>query len=188
MYLGQAQPIEDRHSLSSTGKAYRGQAQGIQDRHSVSMTSTAYRGQAQRIVDRHSNYRARNTVLLLYSEHCLLFGSFSGVVQHPVSALFLAYKMNHLKRKLPEIKDNIDDSICAMSSTPGTSAAGASRAVAQGQQGNSSKTETVSFATRAADSFRYLSVVFYFLICFFFCFLYICKPKVSLPCSRCFEF
>ena len=30
----------------------------------------------------------------------------------------------------------MDDSICAMSSTPGTSAAGASRAVAQGQQGN----------------------------------------------------
>ena len=71
----------------------------------------------------------------------------------------------------------MDDSICAMSSTPGTSAAGASRAVAQGQQGNSSKTETVSFATRAADNFRYLSVVFYFLLCFFFYFFMSAKQK-----------
>lgn len=143
-------------------------------------TSTAYRGQAQRIVNRHSNYRARNTVLLLYIEHCLLFGSFSGVVQHPVSALFSAYKMNHLKSKLQEIKYHMDDSICAMSSTPGTSASGAARSVAQGQQGNSSKTETVSFATRAADNFRYLSVFFLFSTLFFLLFSLYLQNKSKL--------
>ena len=83
VYRGQAQRIEDGHSVSSTGTAYWRQAQGIEDRHSVLRTSTAYRGQAQRIVDRHSNYRARNTVLLLYSEHCPMslhgeFTRFSG--------------------------------------------------------------------------------------------------------------
>ena len=87
--------------------------------------------------------------------------------------------MNHLKRKLQRIRDNIDDSICAMSSTPGTSAAGASRAVAEGQQGNSSQTETVSFATRAADYFRFLLFFIVYFV-FFFCFLYICTTKVSL--------
>ena len=69
----------------------------------------------------------------------------------------------------------MDDSICAMSSTPGTSAAGASRAVTQGQQGNSSKTETVSFATRAADNFRYLSVFFIFYFVFSFVFFIFAK-------------
>ena len=89
--------------------------------------------------------------------------------------------MNHLKRKLQEIIDNIDDSICAMSSTSGTSAAGALRAVAQGQQGNSSQTETVSFAARAADYFRY---IFFYIVYFVF----ICITKVSLPWSPRVEF
>ena len=97
-----------------------------------------------------------------------------------MSALFLACKMNRLKRKLQEIKDNMDDSICAMSSTPGTSAAGASRAVAQDQQGNSSKTETVSFATRAVDNFRYLSVVFLFSTLFFLLFSLYLQNKSKL--------
>ena len=69
----------------------------------------------------------------------------------------------------------MDDSICAMSSTPGTSAAGTARSVAQGQQGNSSKTETVSFATRAADNFRYLSVFFIFYFVFSFVFFIFAK-------------
>ena len=60
---------------------------------------------------------------------------------------------------------NIDDSICAMSSTPGAPAAGALRAVTQGQQGNSSQTETVSFATRAANYFRFL---LFFIVYFVF--------------------
>ena len=76
--------------------------------------------------------------------------------------------MNHLKRKLQEIIENTDDSICAMSSTPGTSAAGASRAVTQGQQGNYSQTETVSFATRAADYFRYLLFFIVYFVFFIF--------------------
>ena len=59
-----------------------------------------------------------------------------------------------------------------MSSTPGTSAAGASRAVAQGQQGNSSKTETVSFATRAADNFRYLLFFIVYLVVSFVFFIF----------------
>ena len=70
----------------------------------------------------------------------------------------------------------MDDSICAMSSTPGTSAAGTARSVAQGQQGNSSKTETVSFATRAADNFRYLSV-FFFIFYFVFSFVFFIFAK-----------
>ena len=76
--------------------------------------------------------------------------------------------MNHLKRKLQEIIDNIDDSICAMSATPGTSSAEASRAVKEGQEGNS-QTETVSFATRAADNFRYL---LFFIVYFVFSFAF----------------
>ena len=56
-----------------------------------------------------------------------------------------------------------------MSSTPATSAAGASRAVAEGQQGNSSQTETVSFATRAAGYFRFLLFfIDYFVFSFVF--------------------
>ena len=73
--------------------------------------------------------------------------------------------MNHLKRKLQEI---IDDSICAMSATPGTSSGEASRAVKKGQEGNS-QTETVSFATRAADNFRYL---LFFIVYFVFSFAF----------------
>ena len=69
-----------------------------------------------------------------------------------------------------------------MSSTPGTSAAGASRAVAEGQQGNSSETETVSFATRATDYFRFLLFFIVYFV-FFFCFLYVCTTKVSSAVS-----
>ena len=76
--------------------------------------------------------------------------------------------MNHLKRKLQEIIHNIDDSICAMSATPGTSSGEASRAVKKGQEGNS-QTETVSFATRAADNFRYL---LFFIVYFVFSFAF----------------
>ena len=75
----------------------------------------------------------------------------------------------------------MDDSICAMSSTPGTSAAGTARSVAQGQQGNSSKTETVSFATRAADNFRYLSVFLFSTLFFLLFSLYLQnKSKLTL--------
>ena len=102
--MGQAQRIEDKHRVFyRTGAAYLGHAQRIVDRHRVSSTGSTYQGQAQRIEDRHSNYRARNTVLLLYSEHCPMslhgiFTRFSGrfsrasfgVVQNAVSAVFLA--------------------------------------------------------------------------------------------------
>ena len=98
VYRGQAQRIKDGHRLSSTGTAYWRQAQGIEDRHSVLRTIIAYRGQAQRIVDRHSKYRARNTVLLLYSEHCPMSlhgefmrfsGRFSGAFYPGCQRLFM---------------------------------------------------------------------------------------------------
>ena len=82
--MGQAQRIVDRHSVSRTSPGYFiEQVQPIWDRHSESSTGSTYQGQAQRIEDRHSNYRARNTVLLLYSEHCPMslhgqFTRFSG--------------------------------------------------------------------------------------------------------------
>ena len=62
--------------------------------------------------------------------------------------------------------------LCYLSATPGKSAAGASRAVTQGQQGNSSQTETVSFATRAADNFRYLLFFIVYLVVSFIFFIF----------------
>ena len=62
--------------------------------------------------------------------------------------------------------------LCYLSATPSTSAAGASRAVTQGQQGNSSQTKTVSFATRAADNFRYLLFFIVYLVVSFVFFIF----------------
>ena len=84
------------------------------------MTSTAYRGQAQQLqslqycsstVKRALSHESSWGIYALFWS---LLGSFSGVVQNPVSAVFLAQKMNHLKWKLQEIIDNIDESICAI--------------------------------------------------------------------------
>ena len=58
-----------------------------------------------------------------------------------------------------------------MSATPGTSSGEASRAVKKGQEGNS-QTETVSFATRAADNFRYLLFFIVYLVVSFVFFIF----------------
>ena len=64
MYLGQAQRIEDRHSVFRTGTAYRGQVRRIEDNHIVLRKSTAHRGQAQRIRDRRGGLKTKNPISL----------------------------------------------------------------------------------------------------------------------------
>ena len=63
MYLGQAQHIANRHSVSRTGSAYQGQAQRIEDNHIVLRKSTAYRGQAQSIRDRRGGLKTKNPII-----------------------------------------------------------------------------------------------------------------------------